>query len=184
MEKPLPFMPVHQARETGHSPQVREKPAGKTHQPEGWGAGEATGGAIASVTSSPRSRDLWRKAVMWGEEFQNPPTFWVASYIYQWIRKIMCIAKTKRKKKEEISYCKCTDIKGIVWWVRASVHNRVTTNLIKMYISMTPEYSLRPLSSDSPPEVAKALSWFLSPQPSFLCSRTPNTLNHAVCILL
>jgi len=48
MEKPLPFMPVHQARETGHSPQVREKPAGKTHQPRG--AGEATGG---TVTSSP-----------------------------------------------------------------------------------------------------------------------------------
>ena len=41
-------MPVHQARETGHSPQVREKPAGKTHQPRG--AGEATGG---TVTSSP-----------------------------------------------------------------------------------------------------------------------------------
>ena len=79
------------------------------------------------------SRDLWRKAVTWGEEFQNPPTvyiLWVASYIYQWIRKIMCIAKIK-KKKEEISYCKCTDLKGTVWWVWASVHIRVTTSLNK-----------------------------------------------------
>lgn len=186
--------PAFHARASGQRDKAQPSGQGEAswENPPGWRGrwGSRRDRSICLLPLVVLSRDLWRKTVMWGEEFQNPPTvyiLWVAAYIYQWIRKIMCIAKIKKRKKEEeeeISYCECTDLKGRVWWVWASGHVRVTTSLIEMYISMTPECSLRPLSRDSPPEVTQVLSWFLTPQPSLLCSRTPNTLNHADCIRL